>query len=94
LLLLENDVCYDTDDIGLCGEPICVKTPWIWSCVRTHKNVHDSHELCQRMGCWISSPGCHQYTMLDWNSLKWTLTHSTNVPLNRQNKTLDFMNGL
>jgi hypothetical protein len=26
LLLLENDVCYDTDDIGLCGEPICVKT--------------------------------------------------------------------
>jgi hypothetical protein len=29
LLLLENDVCYDTDDIGLCGEPICVKTPWI-----------------------------------------------------------------
>jgi hypothetical protein len=24
LLLLENDVCYDTDDIGLCGEPTTV----------------------------------------------------------------------
>ena len=61
LLLLENDVCYDTDDIGLCGEPICVKT-LSSHCKGPFKWISIQHGVLVTSWRWYSAP--HPLTKL------------------------------
>ena len=50
--------------------------PGLWRCFRTNKNVHDTNLICQGLGQWLPSPGCNFNTMLDRNSLEWSVTGS------------------